>query len=97
MAKSNDKLKAPQKSAVSSTKNKSVFLLGKNNYIVMALGMALILIGFALMAGGATTDKSIFPADEIYSFRRITLAPIVVLIGFAVEVYAIMMKTKTAE
>lgn len=57
----------------------------------------LILIGFMLMAGGKSPDPHQFNYDEIYSFRRITLAPIVVMLGFAVEVYAIMKKPKAAE
>jgi len=55
-------------------------------------GVVLILIGFMLMSGGKSPDPHKFLYDEIYSFRRITLAPIVILLGFAVEVYAIMKK-----
>lgn len=57
-------------------------------------GVVLILIGFMLMSGGKSADPHQFNYDEIYSFRRITLAPIVILLGFAVEVYAIMKKPK---
>jgi hypothetical protein len=73
---------------------KPEFLFGKENYMLMIGGLALILIGFALMAGGKSPDPHKFNYDEIYSFRRITLAPIVVLIGFVVEVFAIMRKPK---
>ena len=83
------------KSSVSKKKD-GIFLLGRNNYILMFAGIALILIGFALMAGGKTTDQSVFPAEEIYSFQRIVLAPILVMIGFVIEVFAIMMKPKSA-
>ena len=55
-------------------------------------GVVLILIGLALMAGGKSPDPHKFNYDEIYSFRRITLAPIIMMIGFAIEVYAIMKK-----
>ena len=58
----------------------------------MGIGLLCILIGFALMSGGKSPDPHQFNYNEIYSFRRITLAPIVVLIGFAIEAYAIMMK-----
>lgn len=68
------------------------FLFDKKNYLWMGIGMACILIGFALMAGGKSADPHQFNYNEIYSFRRITLAPIVIMIGFGIEVYAIMMR-----
>lgn len=71
------------------------FLFDKTNYMWMIGGVVLILIGFMLMAGGKSPDPHKFNYDEIYSFRRITLAPIVVLLGFAVEIYAIMRKPKS--
>ena len=59
------------------------------NYVMMLIGMAIIVIGFVLMAGGG--EHSVTEFDEsIFSFRRITLAPIVVIAGFIFEVYAIM-------
>ena len=68
------------------------FLFDKKNYIWMAAGLACILIGFMLLAGGKSADPHQFNYNEIYSFRRITLAPIVIMIGFGIEAYAIMMK-----
>ena len=75
------------------------FLFDKENYMWMAAGVALILIGFMLMSGGKSPDPHKFLWDEIYSFRRITLAPIVILTGFGIEVYAIMKlpKDKSAQ
>lgn len=73
------------------------FLFGKENYLYMGIGIACILIGFALMSGGKSPDPHGFNPDEIYSFRRITLAPIVILIGFGIEAYAIMMKRDEVE
>ena len=70
------------------------FLFDKDNYVWMIGGVALILIGFFLMSGGKSPDPHKFNYDEIYSFRRITLAPIVILAGFVVEVFAIMRKPK---
>lgn len=67
-----------------------VFIFDKTNYLIMVAGVVVILIGFLLMSGGGTTDPNVFPKEEIYSFRRITLAPIVVLLGFAIEIYAIL-------
>ena len=65
------------------------FLFGKKNYLIMVIGIAVILLGFALMMGGGSDDPTVFN-EEIYNFRRIRLAPTVVLIGLAIEVYAIM-------
>ena len=76
------------------SKKEVSFLFDRENYMWMMGGVALILIGFMLMAGGKSANPHEFHYDEIYSFRRITLAPIVVLMGFFVEVYAIMKKPK---
>jgi len=70
------------------------FLFDKDNYMYIIIGIVLILLGFVLMAGGKSADPHQFKYEEIYSFRRITLAPIVMLIGFGLEVYAIMKKPK---
>lgn len=73
-------------------KGNQTFLFDKSNYMWMIGGVILILIGFILMAGGKSDDPSKFNYNEIYSARRITIAPLLILIGFAVEVYAIMKK-----
>ena len=65
------------------------FIFGKKNYIFMFIGLAVIALGFILMAGGGSDDPNVFN-EEIYSFRRIRLAPTLVLLGFAIEVYAIL-------
>lgn len=65
------------------------FLFGKRNYIIMVIGIVVILVGFALMAGGGSDDPEVFN-ESIYNFRRIRLAPTIVLLGLAIEVYAIM-------
>jgi len=70
------------------------FPLQKDNYILLIIGFAIIMIGFLLMMGGKSDDPNVFN-PEIFSFRRITLAPIVVLIGFVFEIWAIMKKPKT--
>jgi hypothetical protein len=69
------------------------FALGYENYKLMAIGFGIILFGFILMAGGASHDPNVFNPG-IFSFRRITLAPLVLLAGFVFEIYAIMKKTK---
>lgn len=67
--------------------------LGRRNYVWMLIGLGLIIIGFALMTGGGSGDPAVFD-EAMFSFRRVTLAPIVVVAGFAVEVYAIMSRRK---
>jgi len=70
------------------------FALSKQNYYLLAIGFVIIIIGFLLMIGGGTEDPNIFNEEELFSFRRITLAPIVILAGFVFEIYAIMKKPK---
>ena len=72
---------------------KSEFLFGKKNYAIMLIGLAFIGLGFILMAGGGSDDPAIFNPD-MYNFRRIRLAPTLVLIGLGIEIYAIMAKPK---
>lgn len=69
------------------------FVFEKKNYIVMGIGLAVIALGFILMAGGGSDDPNVFN-EEIYNFRRIRLAPALVLIGFAIEVYAILLNPR---
>ncbi len=69
------------------------FALGKENYKLMAIGFAVIVLGFILMAGGGSNDPNVFNPD-IFSFRRLTVAPVILLIGFIFEIYAIMKKPK---
>lgn len=71
------------------------FALGKENLKLMLIGLAIIILGFVLMTGGKSTDPNVFNKDVIFSFRRITLAPIVVVFGFLFEIYAIMKKPKS--
>ncbi|HEX2970437.1 MAG TPA: DUF3098 domain-containing protein [Bacteroidales bacterium] len=75
-------------------KGKMNFALGRENYRLLAIGFAIIVVGFLLMLGGRSDDPNQFDADKIFSFRRITLAPIVVLAGFVFEIWAIMKKPK---
>ncbi len=76
-------------------KEKLNFALGRENYKLLAIGFAIIVIGFLLMLGGKSKDPNVF-SEEIFSFRRITLAPIVVLAGFIFEIWAIMKKPKNS-
>jgi len=73
--------------------NKEGFPLGKQNYILLAIGFAIIILGFLLMSGGKNPDPTSFIPEEIFSVRRIIIAPILVIGGFAFEIFAIMKKT----
>ncbi len=70
------------------------FALGKENYKLMAIGFAIIVVGFILLAGGGSDDPNVF-SEDIFSFRRLTIAPIVLLFGFIFEIYAIMKKPRS--
>lgn len=63
--------------------------LSRKNYALMAIGLGIIIIGMVLMTGGGSDDPEVFNYD-MFSWRRITLAPIVIIAGFAFEIYAIM-------
>lgn len=69
-------------------------IFSKDNYIWMAIGAGVITIGMFLMAGGASTDPAVFNKDEVYSTTRITIAPILILAGLVIEIYAIFKKPK---
>lgn len=66
----------------------------RENYIWMIAGVVVIIIGLLLMAGGRSDDPNVFDKDEVYSFRRITIAPIVIVLGLVIEVFAIFRKPK---
>lgn len=66
----------------------------KENYKIMVAGLAIVVVGFLLMMGGNSNDPNAFKPEEVYSFRRITLAPIVIILGLVVEIYAIMRRPK---
>ncbi len=80
-----------EKKLVNTTPNK---LFGRENYMWMIIGIAVVALGFVLMAGGKSDDPNIFKREEIYSTRRITIAPILILIGFGIEIYAIFKRPK---
>ena len=70
----------------------SNFVFGKKNYITIAIGFGLVVLGFLLMSGGKTEDPNIFNGEEVFSFRRITFAPFTVLLGFITVGIGIMRK-----
>lgn len=100
MAKTPNPVKAPASVKQAKTVERPVktasvgeFAFGKENYWLMLIGLVFIALGFILMIGGGSDDPKVFN-PEIFSFRRITLAPILILAGFVIEIFAIMKKPK---
>ena len=91
MAKDTTKTKAPE-----TADDKTVMPFGKQNYIIVGIGIVLLVLGFILMIGGGSNDPDVFN-EQMFNFRRLTLAPILVLAGFVVEIVAIFWKGKKQE
>jgi len=76
------------------TKNKPAFVFEKENYRLLIIGILVNALGFILMIGGAAESLDDFDAQELFSFRRITIAPIVVLIGYGIVMWSILKKPR---
>jgi uncharacterized membrane protein len=72
-------------------------LFGKENYMWMVAGLVVLALGFFLMSGGKSADPNVFNKDDVYSTTRITIAPMLIIIGFILEIVGIMKKQKTVE
>ena len=75
---------------------KNKFAFGKRNYKFMIIGILFIALGFILMSGGGSDDPNVFD-PSIFDWRRIRLAPTLVLIGFGIQVYAILVNSNKDE
>lgn len=73
-------------------KDKKPFVFDRSNYKFLLIGLGLNVVGFLLMIGGASPSPDEFNAEELFSHRRITIAPIVIVLGYAVILYSIMKK-----
>lgn len=73
-------------------KDRKPFVFNKSNYKFLLIGLALNVIGFLLMIGGAAPSPDEFNAEELFSHRRITIAPILIVLGYIVIIYSIMKK-----
>ena len=82
------------KKQVTSTTG-STPLFGKENYMWMLIGLGVIILGFFLMSGGRSSDPNQFNKEEVYSTTRITIAPLLIIAGFIIEIFAIMKKSKS--
>ena len=71
---------------------KSKMVLGKKNYVFIIIGCLVVILGFILMSGGGSANPNVFQEEELFSFRRITLAPFMVILGYGVVLYGIMKK-----
>ena len=74
-----------------NSENEKQMPFNRDNYLWVIIGLLFLLVGFPLMIGGGSNDPDVFN-EAIFSFRRITLAPILILIGFGIQIYAIMKK-----
>ena len=70
-------------------------LFGRENYMWMLIGLAVLALGFFLMAGGKSSDPKVFNDSDVYSTTRITIAPMLIIAGFIIEIFAIMKKSKS--
>lgn len=82
---------APSKGIFIPQGEKATYAFGKVNYKLMLLGIAIVAIGMILMVGGASEDPNKM-SDDIFNFQRLTLAPMVIIGGFAVVLFAIIKK-----
>ncbi|WP_298391843.1 DUF3098 domain-containing protein [Flavobacterium sp.] len=80
-----------------NNEQKPDFLFDQINYKFLLIGIAVIAVGFILMAGGGSDDPKVFNEAELFSFRRIRLAPTVVLLGFGVTIYSIFKNPKSSK
>lgn len=85
--------KLKQSGSAQSPQTATAFIFNRNNYLLMIGGIALMALGFILMLGGNMPNPDVWEPDRIYSFRRITLAPILILAGLGLEVFAIFKKS----
>lgn len=83
-------IKAKSTTTTASTTN----LFGKENYIWILAGIGVMVLGIILMAGGKSQDPNVFRDSDVYSTTRITVAPILILLGLGIEVFAIFRKPK---
>jgi hypothetical protein len=90
-----EKPKAPVSKTVSAPQEKTTFAFGKENYKLMIIGVVVVAVGMLLMSGGASDDPNKM-SDEIFDFRRLTLAPIVIIGGYVVVLLSVIKKSKEA-
>lgn len=90
---SDKKVTAAKASEPKTKINEASFAFGRENFILLFISIGLLILGYCLMAGGKAENPNVFN-EEVFSFRRITLAPIVVMLGYALGIYAIVKKAE---
>ena len=85
-----------EKKTSSSTFSKNISIFSKDNYRWMLIGVVVMVIGMFLLAGGKSSDPAVFNKDAVYSSTRITIAPLLILAGLVIEMFAIFKKQKTS-
>lgn len=83
--------KSPEKKPVAIDDKELQFAFGKENYRIMLIGLAVLALGFILMVGGGSKDPYVFN-EGMFNFQRLHLAPLLILAGYVIEIYAIMKK-----
>ncbi|MCD2424633.1 DUF3098 domain-containing protein [Niabella pedocola] len=78
---------------MATSTNSAPTMFSKSNYTWMLIGAIVIALGMFLLSGGKSNNPAVFNRDEVYSTTRITIAPIIIFIGLAIEVYAIFKKS----
>ena len=91
---SKEKMAPKSTSRPSGSPSQASFLMGKRNFLFMGIGLVFLLLGFILMLGGGMPDPDTWDESLIYSHRRITLAPLMILIGLGIQIYAIFTKSE---
>ncbi|HOI86627.1 MAG TPA: DUF3098 domain-containing protein [Lentimicrobium sp.] len=91
-AKKSDKEAAPKKIQAAGDKAMQ-FAFGRENYRIMLIGLAVLALGFILMVGGGSEDPYVFN-EGMFNFQRLTLAPLLILVGYVIEIFAIMKKPR---
>ncbi|HLP14278.1 MAG TPA: DUF3098 domain-containing protein [Flavobacteriales bacterium] len=76
---------------------KNFFTFTKENYYIMLVGVFCVIVGFVMMTGGGTDNPAKFNGEELFSAKRITFAPIMVILGYVVVIFGIMRKNPTQE
>ena len=85
-------MSVPKKTEIKKKEMPALF--NKDNYVLMAVGGVIIALGFFLMSGGKNVDPNVFDDNVVYSTTRITIAPIMILLGLVIEIYAVLKKAK---
>ena len=95
MKPNQSKVKPSQSKNLKIKKDDPIFTA--SNYKWMGIGLVFIFVGLLLMIGGKSKDPNVFLENEIYGFRRITLAPFLIVAGFIIEIYAMLKKQETTK